>query len=412
MKKIIIQGKGRLLKAALMEDSELLEVFEEEGDHSRLVGNIYRGRVENVLPGMQAAFVDIGLEKNAFLYVTDALPHRFIEDEDKRALEEEVRIDQILQPRQELLVQVVKEPVGTKGPRVTTHLSLPGRYSVLMPLVDYVGVSRKITEYGERERLRKLAGEACPKGMGIIVRTLGEGAELVDLQEDMESLKELWNKIRRKAERTSIPGLVHQDADLVTRLVRDFIDQDIERIIVDQEDTAVNLQAALQEIGHRAALNVRIESGDLFTKYEIDDEVRKALRPKVWLNSGGYLVINPTEALIVIDVNTGKYVGEHSLEKTILRTNLEAAREIAHQLRLRNLGGIIVIDFIDMTEEDDRKAVLGALEQACAHDKTKCQILGLTRLGLVEMTRKKTGQPLWVRYAQRCPQCEGIGIII
>ncbi len=408
-KEIVLQSQSRTLRAAVFEKGNLMEVFEEEGASSHLVGNIYRGRVENVLPGMQAAFVDIGLDKNAFLYVGDAVLSRFEEDE-KVSPAASVRIEQVVTPRQELLVQIIKEPVGTKGARISVNLTLPGRYVVLLPQVSYIGVSRKITDNNERVRLRDIADRSKPEGMGVIIRTLAEGIDGEEIADDITQLVAMWLALRPKIPHVSVPGLVHKDADLISRLVRDWIDQDVEKITVDQDETAQILRKALREIEHPAAKQIFVVTGeDLFVRYGVDDEIRKTLRPKVWLKSGGYLVIQQTEALIVIDVNTGKYVGKQSLEETVVHTNLEAAGEIARQLRLRNLGGIIIIDFIDMTAKDDQQQVIEVLETACARDKTKSQVLGLTQLGLVEMTRKKVGQTLAVRYTMPCPNCDGSG---
>ncbi|MDQ7093830.1 Rne/Rng family ribonuclease [Desulfosporosinus sp. PR] len=410
-KELVLQSRSQKIRAAVFEYGELMEVFEEEDGSSHLLGNIYRGRVENILPGMQAAFVDIGLDRNAFLYVGDAVPSRYDEDERNSPVPRE-RIEQILKPRQELLVQINKEPVGAKGARISLNLTLPGRYVVLLPQVGYIGISRKIQNENERERLKSLAEKAKPVGMGVIVRTLAEGVDGEEIAEDIAQLAEKWRSLQPKIPHVSVPGLVHKDADLVSRLVRDWIDQDVERITVDQEDVAQTLRLALKEIEHPAAKRIFVVSeGDLFIKYGVDDGIRKALRSRVWLKSGGYLVIQQTEALIVIDVNTGKYIGQRSLEETVVHTNLEAAREIARQLRLRNLGGIIVIDFIDMTSKEDQQQVLEALATACSRDKTKSQVLGLTQLGLVEMTRKKVGQTLAVRYTSPCPACDGSGRI-
>ena len=386
-----------------------MEVFEEEGASTHLVGNIYRGRVENVLPGMQAAFVDIGLDKNAFLYVGDAVLSRFEEDE-KVSSANSVRIEHVLTPRQELLVQIIKEPVGTKGARISVNLTLPGRFVVLLPQVSYIGVSRKITDNHERARLRDLADRSKPEGMGVIIRTLAEGIDGDEIADDITQLVAMWQALQPKIPHVSVPGLVHKDVDLISRLVRDWIDQDVSKITVDQEEVAIVLRKALQSIEHPAAKHIHVvTSEDLFVRYGVDDEIRKTLRPKVWLKSGGYLVIQQTEALIVIDVNTGKYVGKQSLEETVVHTNLEAASEIARQLRLRNLGGIIVIDFIDMSSKEAQQQVIEVLETACVRDRTKTQVLGLTQLGLVEMTRKKVGQTLAVRYTSPCPTCDGSG---
>ena len=408
-KEIVLQSQAQGMRAAVFEHGDLVEVFEEEVGSSQLVGNIYRGRVENVLPGMQAAFVDIGLDKNAFLYVGDAVPSRFEEDEKVVPAVNE-RIERVVQPRQELLVQIVKEPVGSKGARISVNLTLPGRYVVLLPQVSYVGVSRKILDSNERTRLRDLATLSKPEGMGVIVRTLAGGIDGDEIADDIGRLVAHWQALQPKIPHVSVPGLVHKDVDLISRLVRDWIDRDVEKITVDRDEVAQVLRKALREIEHPAAKQIFVVTGeDLFARYGVDDEIRKMLRSKVWLKSGGYLVIQQTEALIVIDVNTGKYVGQHSLEETVVHTNLEAAREIARQLRLRNLGGIIIIDFIDMTSKEDQQQVIEVLETACAPDKTKSQILGLTQLGLVEMTRKKVGQTLAVRYTAPCPTCDGSG---
>ena len=410
-KEIVLQSQSRFkkIRAAVFEQGELMEVFEEEERSSYLVGNIYRGRVENVLPGMQAAFVDIGLEKNAFLYAGDAVISNFEEDE-KVVSANHPRIEQIVKPRQELLVQVIKEPVGTKGARISVNLTLPGRYVVLLPQVNYIGVSRKILNEAERLRLKELAATAKPEGMGVIIRTLAEGIDGEEIAEDISQLVERWQQLQPKIPHVSLPGLVHKEANLISRLVRDWIDWDVEKITVDTEETAEILRKALLEIEHPAAKHIHlVTEEELFVRYGVEDEIRKALRPKVWLKSGGYLIIQQTEALIVIDVNTGKYVGQRSLEETVVHTNLEAAQEIARQLRLRNLGGIIIIDFIDMTSDEGRRQVTDELEKACAKDKTKSQILGLTQLGLLEMTRKKVGQTLTVRYTTPCPTCDGNG---
>ena len=411
LKEIVLQtqGQSQKIRAAVFEQGNLMEVFEEVGGSSHLVGNIYRGRVENVLPGMQAAFVDIGLDKNAFLYVGDAVATRFEEDE-RVSPADSVRIEHVLKPRQELLVQIVKEPVGSKGARISVNLTLPGRYVVLLPQVSYIGVSRKIQDNYERARLRDLADASKPEGMGVIIRTLAEGIDGEEIAEDIAQLVAIWQALQPRIPHVSVPGIVHKDADLISRLVRDWIDQDVGKITVDQDEVAIILRKALQNIEHPAAKHIHVvTSEDLFVRYGVDDEIRKTLRPRVWLKSGGYLVIQQTEALIVIDVNTGKYVGQRSLEETVVHTNLEAAREIARQLRMRNLGGIIIIDFIDMTAKEDQEQVIEVLTMACARDKTKSQVLGLTQLGLVEMTRKKVGQTLAVRYTSPCPSCDGSG---
>ncbi len=409
MKEIVLQYQEQIIKAALFENGQLIEVHEEETVRHGTVGNIYLGKVINVLPGMQAAFVDIGMEKNAFLFVGDAVPLQY-DEEDKLPPVPEIRVEEILKPGQELLVQVTKEPVGTKGARITTNITIPGRFGVLLPTGEYVGVSRKITDLEERERLRGLARQVCPPGKGMIVRTLGEGAQLRELEQDVNDLLALWELIDKKVPQVKVPGLVHQDVNLVSRMLRDWVDQEVESITVNQPEIAEEIRRTLLMLKHPAANHVHLKyKEDIFADYGVEEEIRKALRPKVWLKNGGYLIIQQTEALVVIDVNTGKYVGEHSLQDTILQTNQEAARVIAHQIRLRNLGGIIIIDFIDMTSEEDKQKLIDVLENAVAKDRIKCQVMGITQLGLVEMTRKKVGQTLEVRYSRKCPTCDGRG---
>lgn len=409
MKEIVLQYQEQIIKAALFENGQLIEVHEEETGKHGTVGNIYRGKVMNVLPGMQAAFVDIGMEKNAFLFVGDAVPLQY-DQEDKLPPDPKLRIEEILKPGQELLVQVTKEAVGTKGPRITTNITIPGRYGVLLPTGEYVGVSRKITDEQERDRLRELAQMTCPPGMGLIVRTLGEGVQLPELEQDVKDLVALWEVLAKKIPKVSVPGLVHHDVNLVSRMIRDWVDQDVKAITVNHPEIGEEIRQALLTLKHPAANHVYLKyKEDIFTDYGVEDEIRKALRPKVWLKNGGYLIIQQTEALVVIDVNTGKYVGEDSLQETILQTNQEAARVIARQIRLRNLGGIIIIDFIDMSSDEDKQMLLDVLESAVAKDRVKCQVVGLTQLGLVEMTRKKVGQTLEVRYGEKCPSCEGRG---
>ncbi|MDR3288895.1 MAG: Rne/Rng family ribonuclease [Peptococcaceae bacterium] len=412
MKKIILQGRGNCLRAAVIERDELIEVFEEE--MSWLVGSMYRGRVENVLPGMQAAFVDIGLAKNAYLYIRDVLLPSPLRGKEEwlAAFPKNLAIGALLKPRQELVVQIIKEPAGNKGARVTTQVTLPGRYTVILPNVNYVGVSHKIVDEQERERLRLLAEEIRPSDCGLILRTMAEGIAAEEIRADIQRMITLWREIEAKTPHVSMPGLIHRDADLFSRLIRDVIDAEVDQLVVDEENMAKMLRAALKELNHPACRKVVWDAQeDLFAKYEIYGEIDKALHSKVWLKSGGYLVVQETEALVVIDVNTGKYTGKQSLVETVLHINLEAAEEIARQLRLRNLGGIIVIDFIDMETAADRHRVLNQLEQCCQNDKIKCQVLGLTKLGLVEMTRKRVGQTLSSRYTKMCSACDGGGRI-
>ncbi|NLW24592.1 MAG: Rne/Rng family ribonuclease [Clostridia bacterium] len=406
IKEIIIQSNEEQTQVAVLEDQQLVEFYIESGLSDRLVGSIYKGKVKNVLPGMQAAFIDIGLEKNAFLYVEDALPPQF---DSKNGVK--INIRDVLKEGQEILVQVSKEPLGNKGPRVTRHLTLPGRLLVLMPDTDYIGISRRIVDERERERLKEIAERIKPGNMGLIIRTVAEGAEGDDLAEDLEVLLKTWEKIQQKSTQSGAPFLVHKDLELVERILRDIVTDDVKRIMVNSPYTYEQITEIIGDktLKYRVSLH---EDTDLFAKYNIPQELNKALKRRVWLKSGGYIVIDQTEALASIDVNTGKYVGSVDLEDTVYRTNLEAAVEIARQLRLRNIGGIIIIDFIDMENEEHNQEVLAKLEEELKKDKVKAHILGLTSLGLVEMTRKKVRHSLSTALERICPCCEGKGRIL
>ncbi|HWJ03632.1 MAG TPA: Rne/Rng family ribonuclease [Verrucomicrobiae bacterium] len=414
MKEILVQVEEEQTRVALMDEGRLAEVYIERSVNQRLVGNIYKGRVENVLPGMQAAFVNIGLEKNAFLYVGDAVPPRAMgEDGEVGPGDINLSIRDVLKEGQEVLVQIVKEPVGTKGARITTNITLPGRYLVLMPTTDYVGISRRIEGEEERERLKKLAAPLKPEGMGLIVRTVAENLQVEDFAQDVQALVNLWRKIQTKAHNHGAPAVIHKDLELVQRIVRDIFAEDVERMVVNSRFVYEKLQEAVDILAPGFKRRIILdEIPELFAGYPIEQEIQRALKKKVWLKSGGYLVIDQTEALTVVDVNTGKYVGSTNLASTVLDTNLEAALEIARQVRLRNIGGIIIIDFIDMTSPEHQAKVLEALEKECKKDKTKSNILGLTQLGLVEMTRKKVWQGLESVMTRSCPYCEGTGRVM
>lgn len=413
-REIVVNVNEEETRVAVLEDRVPVEIYIERAVNQRLVGNIFKGRVENVLPGMQAAFVNIGLEKNAFLYVEDALPARTPETNGLSgpALGS-ANICDILKQGQETLVQIIKEPIGTKGPRVTIHITLPGRYLVLMPTVDYIGISRRIECEKERERLKELAARVKPEGMGLIVRTAAEGVEEEELRQDVIVLTKLWRKILSRAAHGPVPNLVHRDLELVQRILRDIFTEDVDRLTLDSRYEYEKVLELLDITGPRLKLKVFLdERENIFEEYGIEQEIEKALKRKVWLKSGGYLVIDQSEALTAIDVNTGKYVGTTNLEDTVLKTNLEAAREICRQLRLRNIGGIIIVDFIDMTEESHRQEVLQVLEAEIKRDKTKTNILGITQLGLVEMTRKKVRPSLSEVLQKPCPYCDGRGKVL
>lgn len=411
LKEILVNVREEETRVAVLEDKVVVEIYIERSLNQRLVGNLYKGKVENVLPGMQAAFVDIGLEKNAFLFVEDALPPRGAGDEDGGA--GHLDITNVLKEGQEVLVQIAKEPIGTKGARVTTHVTLPGRYLVLMPTVDYVGISRRIEDEKERERLREVAERVKPPNMGLIVRTIAEGAAEEELQQDVSVLTRLWKKVQNRAFHGPVPNLIHKDLELVQRILRDIFTEDIDNLIIDSryeyEKVLELMELTSPELRSRVTL---YEQENLFQKYGVEEEIERILKPRVWLKCGGYIVIDQTEALTAIDVNTGKYVGTTNLADTVLKTNLEAAVEIARQLRLRNIGGIIIIDFIDMPDPGHQNLILQVLEEEIKKDKVKTNILGLTQLGLVEMTRKKVRQGLENVLLKSCPYCEGRGRVL
>jgi len=428
---LIINVTEGEVRVALLENGTLAEIFYERDHGLGIVGNIYNGRVVKVLPGMDAAFVDIGLDKAAFLYVADV---RSEEDQDPFMPADEVagvdeefviatdeldealptpQIDDLLKEGQEILVQVSREPIGTKGARITTYNSLPGRYLVLLPTVDHVGISRKIEDEDERQRLKDLVTEIKPEGMGLIVRTVSEGKLRAELQHDLEFLVKLWENINLKKEKTKSLNLVYQDLRLVQRIIRDLYSDEIDRVVIDSDECYHDLKDFIANYLPGLVCELERYTGiqPIFQAYDIEIEVNKALERKVWLKSGGYIVVESTEALTAIDVNTGRFVGKKNLEDTILKTNLEAAKEIAFQLRLRNIGGIIIIDFIDMEKKNHRERVNVALEEALKRDKAKSNVLKISELGLVEMTRERVRNSIARMLCDPCPHCEGRGFV-
>lgn len=415
-KEILVSVDIDETRAAVLEDGELVEISVERPVHQRVVGNIYKGRVENVLPGMQAAFVDVGLERNSFLYVDDALPGKGEFDDDMpESAGKSLTIKDVVRSGQEIIVQVAKEPIGTKGARVTRHITLPGRFLVLMPNVDYIGVSRRIADEKERDRLKQLAIKVKPEGVGLIVRTIAEGAREDELAQDVAFLVRLWERIATKAQTAPAPSLLHRDLGLVHRIVRDWFDDSVGQFTIDNKDEFVRAAEVLElhapTLKDRLKLYTRADQS-LFDFFSLEMEIEKALKKRVWLKSGGYIVIDQTEALTAIDVNTGKFVGTTNLADTVFKTNLEAAKEIARQLRLRDIGGIIIIDFIDMDIHEHRQKVIKALEEELRRDRTRANVLGLTQLGLVEMTRKKSRQNLDEAMMRPCTYCDGRGKVL
>jgi ribonuclease G len=409
---ILINVTPREVRAALVENGVLQEVLIERASRRGLISNIYKGRVSRVLPGMQAAFIDAGLTRTAFLHASDIARNPHEEAPDR---ETEPNIRDCVHEGGELLVQVLKDPLGTKGARLTTYVTIPSRFLVMMPNSGGIGVSARIEDEAERERLRSLVDNLVPSGSsaGYIVRTAAEGASHEALRADMLFLQKLWESIEETA-RTAAPGqLVYEDLPLPLRVLRDLLGPDIERVRVDSEPVYRRMREFAGRFIPQLAPMIELyqQERPIFDLYGIEDEIERALRRKVPLKSGGYLIFDQTEAMTTIDVNTGGYVGHRNLEETIFRTNLEAAVAIARQLRLRNLGGIIIIDFIDMNEEEHRRQVMQALTGRLAGDHAKTQIMDVSPLGLVEMTRKRNRESLEHVLCQACPSCDGRGFV-
>lgn len=416
MKKILIESELGQTRLALLEDGALTEYYVERSGQESLPGNIYVGRVANILPGMQAAFVDIGLEKNAFLHAGDIKIDKSDFGADAENVERQLAsqsIGKMVRMGQSLLVQVVKDPGGSKGPRISSHVTLPGRLAVLLPTVSYIGISRRIEDEETRSKLRD-AAEACrPEGMGLIVRTAAATASEDELKRDVESLYRLWRSIQTRAQHSVAPALIHRDEGLVYRAVRDMLSPDVESMLVEGDAPFKSARETAEMLSPELADRIvpYADETPLFDLYRIDAQFDKACQHRVWLKSGGFLVIDYTEALTVIDVNTGKFVGSKNLDDTVYKINCEAAEEIARQLRLRDVGGIVVIDFIDMEAEERREGLVTLMRQLLRQDRTKTNLIGMTGLGLVEMTRKKLHQPIHTQLKRSCPSCGGSGLI-
>jgi ribonuclease G len=446
---ILISKSLRETRIARLENGQLVEINIEREKDKGLVGNIYLGQVTRVLPGMQAAFIEMGLDRTAFLYVSNILdPNRKDEDnlpEDASfesesenntepdseeslteiPLESRVKvpsmpekkelpnISSLIREGEKILVQVVKEPMGTKGARLTGYLSLPGRYLVYLPDTRHLGISRRITSEQERDRLRAIVEKNRPNQGGFIVRTVAENASEKNLKDDMEYLVKLWGSIKKNAQKQTQPGLIYSELDLTLKIIRDRVTDDIERIVVDDLQTFKQITKFTQSYLPRFKKRIELHTGKtpLFEHHGLESEIKRAIARKVWLKSGGYIVIDETEALTSIDVNTGRFVGKRNLEDTILQTNLEAVREIAYQIRLRNLGGIIVLDFIDMTKSNHREQIFGALGEELKKDPVRTNILPISELGLIEMTRKRTQESLRQQLTSPCQYCDGRGYL-
>jgi len=405
-REMLISHDNNETRVAFVEDRQLVELYIERPKRS-VVGNVYLGKVSDVLPGMQAAFVDIGLEKNAFLYVDEVVTPEGLENLPKRD------IQSLLKPGQRLMVQVVKDPMGTKGARVTTEVTLPGRFLVLMPFSAFVGVSKKL-EDAERDRLHNAVAPHVPEGIGVIVRTAAAGISERDLQNDLEFLLRLWRRVQHQAAEGLAPEVIYTEMDLALRFVRDVFSEEFRKLVIDDKQTYEKVVSFLKKTSPQLVRRVALykDREPLFDAYHLQDAIDSALRRVVPLPSGGSISIDKTEALVAIDVNTGKFVGKRSLEETILATNLEAATEAVRQLRLRDLGGIIVIDFIDMEEPANRQRLLQRLSAALERDRTKTRMSDVSRLGLVEITRKNVTDGLYGVLTEPCPTCGGTGRVV
>jgi ribonuclease G len=445
-KEMIISSSAHETRVAILEDDLVAEIFIERERSRGVVGNLYKGRVSKVLPGMQSAFVDLGLERDGFLYVTDVIAtfeefDRLETDDDPPSLpagasagqvrqgggrrdkekkeEPEPKIEDLLKEGQEVIVQVAKEPLGTKGARLTSHATMPGRFLVFMPTVDHVGVSRKIESRDERSRLRGIVREFREQtgfAGGVIIRTAAAGKPKEDIVSDLSYFHTVWTDIRQKSESSRAPAVVFQEQSLVAKLIRDLLTEDYSAIRIDNVQEHRKILELIERIMPPLAPKVKLYEKEfpIFEEYGVQAEIDKALRSKVWLKSGGSIVINQTEALVAIDVNTGRYVGKKTagrLEDTIIKTNLEAAKEIVRQIRLRDLGGIIVLDFIDMEEKKNRQKVLQAVEQELRKDRAPSKALQVSDFGLVIITRKRVKQSLERVLTEPCPYCAGSAVI-
>ena len=411
-KRVIIDVGLTEERVAIFEDNRMVEIHIERIEDDKIVGNIYKGRAINVLPGIEAAFIDIGIEKNAFLHLEKTSQEPNEKKSASMGQSDSLLTLDNIKNNQELMVQVVKEAIIPKGARVTTNISLPGRYLVFIPNSSNLGISHRIEDEKERERLKKIIQSIRPKKVGIIIRTAAWGKEEEEFLADLDFLIRLWKKISRRAKKAKAPMLLHEDLSLTYRIIRDLFTEEIDEIIINSKSIYKNMLKFLQtlsitELGPRVSLYTGEKP--IFEEYGIEKEITKALQRKVWLKCGGYLIFDQAEALTVVDVNTGKFVGKKDMRKTILKTNLQAAEEISLQLRLRDIGGIIIIDFIDMDNQEDKDKLIKQLEDSFKKDKTKTNVSQNSELGLVELTRKRSRRDLEKILRTACPYCSGTG---
>ncbi|MBW2085131.1 MAG: Rne/Rng family ribonuclease [Deltaproteobacteria bacterium] len=432
---LIINVRSYETRIALVENGTVVEFYLERPPTEGIAGNIYKGKIIRVLPGMQSAFVDIGQERAAFLYVGDVYDQeREFEqmlttmeregnslsevspdlEKTRKIANDRFQIEDLLHEGQEIIVQVSKEPIGNKGARVTSYVTLPGRHLVFMPTIKHIGISRRIADEEERQRLKHIIEDLNVAENGFIARTASEGVSMDRIKPEMEFLIKLWNRIQEQAKHAQIPSLLHQDLDAPLRAVRDLFTQEVDRLVVDSESEYNKILKFIDTFSPHLKSSVELYRGPgpICDYYDLETEINRALARKVWLKSGGYIVIEETEALVTIDVNTGRYVGKHNLEETIIKTNLDAVKEIAYQLRLRNIGGLIVIDFIDMEREANREKVRTALIDILRRDKAKTNVLKMSELGLIEMTRQRTRDSIGRVLSEPCFYCQGEGCLL
>lgn len=408
-------------RIAILEDGRLVEILVERPENERMGGNIYKGVVNTVLPGMQAAFVDIGTGKSAFLHVSDVSEETAdyedlfdVEPDDEKPpprSDKFVPIQDMLKKGQELFIQITKEPIGSKGPRATSKVSLPGRFVVLVPNDDYIGISRKITDWSEKRRLRKLTRSLKPDGFGIIVRTVAKGKGEKEIREDIRRLMRTWSRVLQDSQKAKAPTLIHREMGITSSLIRDLFSENVDRVVIDSKREYRRILSYLKSVSPQLCSRVELyaEKTPIFDAFQIEEEIGRASERRVELKAGGFLTIDHTEALVAIDVNSGRYVGHSNQEDTILKINIEAAREIARQLRLRDIGGIIVIDFIDMISPRNRKKVEDELGGLLRRDRSKTNMVPISEFGLLEMTRQRVRPSLLYTFSEPCPVCKGIG---
>jgi len=435
-RRLIVNVAEHETRVAIQEDGTIVELFVQRKDGSDIAGNIYKGRVQRVLPGMQAAFVNIGLEQAAFLHVNDVINESYYNPSDyekafgmdeaedeveelnpeaneivERAVDREQHIEELLREGQEVLVDVAKSPIGTKGARVTSHISLPGRYLVLMATSDHIGVSRKIEDEEERKRLKEMIGALREDRIGYIARTASEGVDSAKVSREMKFLNNLWKNILKRYQAATAPALLHKELDVSLRALRDLMTSEAERLIIDSKTAYDTIKKFIETFMPGLKNSIELYEGGepIFDAYNLEGDISRALQKKVWLKSGGYIVIEQTEALVSIDVNTGRYVGKHNLEETIVKTNLEAVKEIAYQVRLRDIGGLIILDFIDMEKKSNQDKIYNAFKEALKKDRSKINVLPFSEMGLIQMTRKRVKKSLTSLLCEPCFYCDGAG---